>query len=496
MANLKSLAKDTAIYGLSSIVGRFLNYLLFPLHVSVMSVESGGYGVVTNIYAFTAFILVLLIFGMETGFFRFANKKDEDPSTVYSTILTFVGGLSLCFLVLCLAFITPISSLLGYAKNPEFIAIMAIVVTFDAFLSIPYASLRYQQRPLRFAIIKCSYILLNILLNIFFLVACPWLSIHFPSLVDWFYRPDYAVGYVFIANLICVFFQLLLLSPQLRGFRYCFDRVLLRRLLTYTAPLVVLGVVGILNQTIDRMIFPFMFDDKEAASVELGIYGAATKIAMIMAMFTQAFRYAYEPFVFAKSKDDDNRSTYAASMKYFIIFALLAFLAVMFYLDILRYIIAPGYWPGLRAVPIVMTAEIFMGIYFNLSFWYKLIDETRWGAYFSIVGCVIIVTLNVVFIPVYGYMACAWAGLIGYAAIMILSYAVGQKKYPIAYDLKGIGLYVMLAGVLYGAYLLVVPESMVLRILYRTFLLCLFIAYVIKKDLPLRAIPIINRFFK
>lgn len=496
MSNLKTLAKDTAIYGLSSIVGRFLNYLLVPLHVAKLSVESGGYGVVTNIYSMVALILVLLICGMETGFFRYANKDDVNPQTVYSSILIFVGSTSSIFLALCLIFLSPVSGWLGYSNTPEFIAIMAIVVALDAFLSIPYAYLRYQKRPIRFASIKLSYILLSIVLNIFFLSVCPWLNVHYPSMVSWFYNPDYGVGYIFIANLICVLFQLFLLIPQLRGFSYTFDRALMKRIFKYTFPLLILGVVGILNQTVDKIVFPFLFDDKNEASVQLGIYGAATKIAMIMAMFTQAFRYAYEPFVFGKSREGDNRPMYAASMKFFIIFALLAFLAVMFYIDILRYIITPGYWPGLKVVPIVMVAEIFMGIYFNLSFWYKLIDETRWGAYFSIVGCVLIVSLNVLFIPIYGYMACAWAGLAGYVVITVLSYVMGQKKYPINYDLKGIALYTLLAAVLYVISLWVVPSNITLRLLFRTLLLGVFVAYTIKRDLPLHQIPILNRFIK
>lgn len=496
MSKLKSLAKDTAIYGVSSIFGRFLNYLLVPLHTAKFSVESGGYGVVTNIYSITALVLVLLVCGMETGFFRFVNKKEENPQTVYSTILLFVGGNVLIFFLLCFAFLSPIASFLDYGENPEFIGIMVIVVGLDAFLSIPYAYLRYEKRPIRFAVIKLSYIVLCILLNLFFLVWCPWLSKHFPETVSWFYDPDYKVGYVFVANLICVFFQLFLLLPQLRGFTYKFDKKLMKRIFIYTFPLLILGVVGILNQTIDKIIFPFLFDNMNEAKVQLGIYGAAIKIAMIMAMFTQAFRYAYEPFVFGENKEGDHRPIYAAAMKFFIIFALLAFLAVMFYMDILQHIIPSEYWEGLKAVPIVMIAEIFMGIYFNLSFWYKLIDETRWGAYFSIIGCVVIVTLNVVFVPVYGYMACAWAGLIGYAVITLLSYWIGQKKYPVDYDLKAIGRYILLAAFLYVVFLFVVPSNAVLRFLLHTVLLFVFIAYVIKKDLPLNQIPVINRFIK
>ncbi|MBP6980333.1 MAG: polysaccharide biosynthesis protein [Bacteroides sp.] len=496
MAGLKSLAKDTAIYGLSSIIGRFLNYLLVPLYTIKLSAASGGYGVVTNIYAMTALLLVVLTYGMETGFFRFANKKDEDPLKVYSSTLITVGGSSVLFVLFCLVFIEPIAGFLGYADHPEYIAMMAIVVALDAFQCIPFAYLRYRKRPIKFAGIKMLFVVSNILLNLFFLVLCPWLNAHSPQTISWFYDPGYGVGYVFLANLICTSLQMLFFVNELRGFQYVLDKALIKRMFSYSFPILILGLAGILNQTVDKIIFPFLLDNANEARVQLGIYGAASKIAMVMAMFTQAFRYAYEPFVFGKEKDGDSRQTYASAMKFFVIFTLLAFLAVMFYMDILRYIITPDYWPGLKVVPIVMAAEMFMGVYFNLSFWYKLIDETRWGAYFSLIGCVIIVLLNIIFVPIYGYIACAWAGLAGYFTVTLLSYFVGQKKYPINYDLKGIGLYVLLAAVLYVASVFIVPENVVFRLLFRTGLLFVFIAFIVKKDLPLKQIPLLNHFIK
>lgn len=496
MAGLKSLAKDTAIYGLSSIIGRFLNYLLVPLYTIKLSAASGGYGVVTNIYAMTALLLVVLTYGMETGFFRFANKKDEDPLKVYSSTLITVGGSSVLFVLFCLVFIEPIAGFLGYADHPEYIAMMAIVVALDAFQCIPFAYLRYRKRPIKFAGIKMLFVVSNILLNLFFLVLCPWLNAHSPETISWFYDPGYGVGYVFLANLICTSLQMLFFVNELRGFQYVLDKALIKRMFSYSFPILILGLAGILNQTVDKIIFPFLLDNANEARVQLGIYGAASKIAMVMAMFTQAFRYAYEPFVFGKEKDGDSRQTYASAMKFFVIFTLLAFLAVMFYMDILRFIITPDYWPGLKVVPIVMAAEMFMGVYFNLSFWYKLIDETRWGAYFSLIGCVIIVLLNIIFVPIYGYIACAWAGLAGYFTVTLLSYFVGQKKYPINYDLKRIGLYVLLAAVLYVASVFIVPENVVFRLLFRTGLLFVFIAFIVKKDLPLKQIPLLNHFIK
>lgn len=479
MAGLKSLAKDTAIYGVSSIVGRFLNYLLVPVYAAAMSAASGGYGVVTEVYAWTALLMVILTYGMETTFFRFVNKETENPERVYSTVLYMVGGTSLLFAALCMAFLHPLAGMMGYPDHPWYVGMMALVVAMDAFQCMPFAYLRYRKRPIHFAALKLFFIILNILLNVIYYV-----------LMD---GDD--VFYAFFFNLICTSVVMLLLVPQLK-FGGGFDKLLARRMLVYSYPILILGVAGILNQVADKIIFRHIYPDKAEAKTQLAIYGACSKIAMIMAMLTQAFRYAYEPFVFGKSKDKDSKEIYAKTMKYFIIFTLLAFLTVVFYLDILKYILAPDYWEGLRVVPIVMAAEIFMGVYFNLSFWYKLTDETKWGAYFSFAGCAILVLINVLFVPIYSYMACAWAGFAGYAAAMLLSYFVGQKKYPICYDLKGIGRYVALALVLYVVSACLPFKHIVLLLGVRTLLLLLFVAYVVRTDFPLREIPIINRYIK
>ena len=496
MAGLKSLAKDTAIYGLSSIVGRFLNYLLVPLYTAVIPASTGGYGVVSNVYAYTALILVFLTFGMETGFFRFANKSGEHPEKVYANTLIFVGGLSLIFVILCMLFLHPISALLEYPDHPDYIAMMVLVVALDSFQCIPFAYLRYKKRPIKFASIKLFNIIGNILLNLFFLLLCPWLDVHAHQLVSWFYRPEYLVGYIFVSNLIMSLVQMFFFIPELRGFSYRVDKVLMKQMISYSFPILVFGVVGILNQTIDKMIYPFLFDDRQEGLVQLGIYSATSKVAMIMAMFTQAFRYAYEPFVFGKNKEGDNRKMYSAAMKYFFIFSLLAFLAVMFYMDILRYMVARDYWEGLSVVAIVMGAEIFKGIYFNLSFWYKLTDETQWGAYFSIIGCAVILVLNIWLVPTYGYVASAWASVAGYGVITLLSYIIGQKKYPVSYPLKDMAVYLILAAVLFVFSQEVIISNVGLRLVFRTLLLLIFIAYILKKDLPLKTIPFVNRFIK
>ena len=498
MANLKSLAKETAIYGMSSIIGRFLNYLLVPLYTAKLSAASGGYGVITNVYALTAFMLVLLTYGMETGFFRFANKPGLNPTRVYSTILISVFSTSLLFFLLIYGNLNGVAGFLGYADHPEYIGIMAAVVALDAFQSIPFAWLRYKKKAIKFASLKLLFIVMSIGLNLLYFALLPKLYETHPEWVSSFYNPNVGVGYAFGINFVCTASITLLFWPELTGFRYVFDYRLWRQILSYSLPILILGLAGILNQTVDKIIFPFVYDGTEqAARAQLGIYGAASKIAMIMAMLIQAFRYAYEPFVFGKSAEKDNRETYAQAMKYFIIFSLMAFLAVMCYMDLLRYIIAPSYWDGLRVVPIVMLAEIFMGIYFNLSFWYKLTDKTYYGALFSLAGCIVIVLMNILLVPIYGYMACAWAGVAGYGVCMLLSYFIGQREYPIHYDLHCIGRYTALVIILYFISTLVPTEwNLWLRLYINTVLMSIFVAYTVKKDFPLHQLPVVGKWFK
>ena len=498
MANLKTLFKDTALYGMSSIVGRFLNYLLVPLYTAKIAASSGGYGVITNVYAYTALLLVILTFGMETTFFRFVNKEGANPMRTYSTVLIMVGSVALLFVALVLAFINPVSSFMGYSAHEEYVAVMAACVAIDAFQCIPFAYLRYKHRPWKFVALKMLFIVLNIMLNIVYFVVLPAMysnpSTHgFAASV---YDPNVGVGYVFRLNLFCTAIITFFFWKELTGFRWVFDKILFRKMLSYSWPILLLGITGILNQTADKILFPIVSPGAEG-HVQLGIYGAAAKIAMIMAMITQAFRYAYEPFVFGSAKEKGSRDTYAKAMKYFIIFTLLAYLVVVGYLDVLKYIIGRDYWEGLKVVPVVMAAEIMMGVYFNLSFWYKLIDKTIYGAWFSGVGCVVLVLINVLLIPKYGYMACAWAGVAGYGTAMLLSYFVGQKKYPINYPLKSITVYICIAA-LFTAIMLYTPQSLpkALRLGINTLLIILFVAHIIHYDFPISSLPVIGRHFR
>ena len=501
---LKALAKDTAIYGLSSIVGRFLNYLLVPLYTVTIPSASGGYGEITNVYAFTGLILVILTFGMETTFFRFANDAKERPSTVFSTALGIVSLLIVVFLALIFGFLPEISESLQYADHPEWVWMMSVVVSLDAFQAIFFSLLRFQKRPIKFASLKLLFIFVNIILNLIWFALLPTLYKNHTEpgtlydIVHRLYSPTDIQGYAFSINLFCTSIITLFFIPEMKQMfgQWCFDVRLLRRMLSYSWPILVLGIAGILNQTVDKMIFPFVYPDAVEGKVQLGIYGACVKVAMIMAMITQAFRYAYEPIVFAKSKDSDAKEMYAASMKYFIIFTLLAFLVVIGYMDILKYIIGTDYREAIPTIPVVMAAEIMMGIYFNLSFWYKLIDRTIWGAWFSLAGCAVLIAVNIIFIPRIGYWACAWGGFAGYATSMLLSYFVGQRKNKIDYPLRSIGLYTLLAGVLFGVMTLL-PDTWhpALRIAINTLLIGLFMAYIIRTDLPLCSLPVVGRYF-
>ena len=484
---MQKLAKETAIYGASSIVGKFLNWLLVPLYTYVLE-SSGEYGIVTNLYAWTALLLVILTYGMETGFFRFANKRREEADRVYSTALTSVFTTSLLFAVCCVAFARPIAHAMGYGSHPEFIAMMAVIVSMDAFGSIPFAYLRYKNRPVKFAALKLFMIAVNIAFNLFFLVACPWIATKNAALIDWFYDPGYGVGYVFVSNLISTTLVTLALLPEVFRVKFNFDGALLRRMLRYSLPLLILGIAGIMNQTVDKIIFPFLMDDQAEAQTQLGIYGACFKVAMVMMMFTQAFRYAYEPFIFAKHRDKNSKEAYADAMKYFVLFSFLIFLGMVFYLDLLKYLIRSDYWEGLRVVPIVLWSYIFQGVFFNLSLWYKLLDKTMNGAWFSILGVVITLAVNVAFVPRYGYMASAWASFACYSVMMLVSYFFGQKYMPIRYDLKSMGLYLVLTLALFGASFLVQTDSMPVNLAYRTALLAVFIVVLIKRDFPLSAL--------
>lgn len=496
MANLKSLAKDTAIYGLSSIMARFINYLLVPIQTAKFNAAGGQYGIITNVYAYVALLIILLTYGMETTFFRFMSKEGEEPKKVYATTLKTVGFTSLLFALIVIVFLNPIAGVLGYTDHPEYILVMYLTVAIDAFTAIPFAYLRCKHRPVKFATLKVLNITFNIILNLLYLVVLPYFKFNLFGIYDANFSLD--VVWIFYINIFCSVATMLMLGKELVALKNPFDWATCKRMLSYTWPLLVMGLAGQLNQCASQIIFPYVFDGTAAeARTQLGIYGACIKIAMIMVMITQAFRYAYEPFVFGKSKDKDNKETYAKAMKFYIIFTLLAFLCVMGYMDILRHIVGRSYWEGLEIVPIVMAAEIMFGIFFNLSFWYKLTDRTIWGAYFSGIGAVVLIAMDILMIPQFSYWACAWAGFVSYAVSMVLSYISGQKYYPINYPIKDIIVYFVVAALLFvGISLTNAQLPTFAALAFNTLLIVAFIVFIVKRDFPLSSLPVIGKKFR
>lgn len=494
------MVKETAVYGMSSIVGRFLNWCLVPLYVYLFPADE--YGVVSYLYSFTAVMLVILNYGMETGFFRFANRE-KDPDEVYTTSLLSVGSTSLLFIVLLTLFIGPISEALLVAEHPGYVWLLGVTVAIDAFSNLPFAYLRYKKRAFRFAGIKLLNVGMNIGLNLLFLVGCPRLMTSAPGIVSWFYEPlggdSLGIGWIFVANLISTIVVLLCLLPELSGRRCVFRGELMRRMLRYSWPLLVLGVAGILSQNMGQMLIPYMFKgEDEAARTMVGIYGANIKIAIVMVMFTQAFRYAYEPFIFARGKGDDAErlQSYRDAMKFFVIFGAFIFLGVMYYLPVIKHFVSPGYWSGLDVVPIMMCAELCFGVFFNLSLWYKLTDRTEWGMYMSLLCFGLMLGLNLWFVRFIGipngYVGSAWAALLSYGIIMVVSYFVGRHYYPIGYPVKRIAAYCAVAGVLYwlGVYVIVTP-MLWLTLALRTLLLVVYILIVVRHEhvpLPIKGI--------
>jgi O-antigen/teichoic acid export membrane protein len=441
-SKLRNLAGQTAIYGLSSILGRFLNYLLVPLHT--LQYTTDQYGVITEMYAYVAFLVVLLTYGMETTFFRFLNRKGYDGLQVYSTVLFSVLSTSIIFIAVALMFNQPIANWLRYPDENEYVIWFAIIVGLDAISSIPLAKLRSENKAIRFASVNLISIVVNIGLNVFFVYYCIEAykaGVH-NWFVDTFYNPQIGVGYVFIANLISGIVKFLLVTPGILGIRVKPSYSLWKELIVYTSPLLFAGLAGIINETLDRVILKRMLIEDLGNTValsELGIYGACYKISIIISLFIQAFRYAAEPFFFSQAEEKDSGATYTKVMNIFVAVCGLIFLGVMFYLDVLKYFIPnQDYWVGLKVVPILLMANICLGIYYNQSIWYKLSDKTIMGAYISVVGALITIGFNLLLIPHLGYMGSAWATLICYASMVVLSFYLGRKYYPIPYEMKSI----------------------------------------------------------
>lgn len=488
-SGIKALAKDTVIYGATNIISKFLNWLLAPFYIRILA-NSAEYGIVTNLYAWVSVVLVVLTLGLETGLFRFINgnnstaKGNQGEATgesqrVYATCFKLLLFVVTCFLFLTLPNSVGIATLIGYPSQPEFISIFLLIVAMDALLSIPFAYLRYQRRPWRFACYKFLFILLNIGLNIFFLLLCPYLESRGIALPRWLYRPDYGVGYIFISNLIATSVELICMLPIMQPAFRGFERSLVQPLLRYCLPLVLLGLAGILNKMAGQILLPMLYSDRIEGMTALGIYGGNLKIAVVMVMFIQAFRFAYDPFVFSKMKAMDSGEAYRVAMNYFVLFGTLIFLGVLYFIDLFKHIVAPDYYSGLVVVPIVMASEILFGIYYNLSVWYKVSDHTSYGALFSIIG--LVVTLAVIFlgVPKYGFVACAWSAFACNGVMLLLSYFIGQRIHPIRYDVGRILGMLALMLLFYLIGMQVSPASIPLRLTLRSLLLLGYIGLLI-----------------
>lgn len=480
MNPLKKLAGETAIYGVSSILGRLLNWLLVPLYTNIFA--EAEYGIVTNLMAYVAMTLVILTYGLETGYFRFANDETY-KSKVYSTTFFSVTSTSLLFLLTFFLFIDPIASFLNVGDRSTILVLLALTLALDAITSLPFAKLRQQNRPMRYAFIKLSNIGVNLSLNLFFLLLCPSLNTWFPDLgVTRIWDPEIGIGYIFIAMFVASLFNLILLLPDLVKTELQFDIALLRKVLTYSSPILVVSIAAQINLNVDKMLMPKLISDASEALAQTGIYGANFKLAVIMTLFIQAFRFAFEPFFFSQNKDESSKQLYADVLKYFVIFGILIFLGVMFYLDIVKILIGPEFHVGLGIVPIVLLANFFLGVFFSLSLWYKLTDKTRFGAYMALGGAAITLILNVVLVPKMGFYGAAIAILVCSLFMTITSYVLGQKYYPIPYQLKRIGLYFGMGMILYFVSTHIQFENHWLKMLAKTPLIVLFLVIVLKKE--------------
>ncbi|MGZ5010112.1 MAG: lipopolysaccharide biosynthesis protein [Methylobacter sp.] len=449
MSIIKKLASQTAVYGLSSIFGRFLNYLLVPLYTYYFT--AAEYGVVSEFYAYAGFFSVLLLFGFETGYFRFCDKEQPGRDVAYSTALLFVVLVNLGFFALILLVNTRLSAALNYANHPEYVLWFSMILILDAIAAIPFARLRAENKAFRFAGIKIFEILVTVLLSLFFIVYCP--KVYAENSQSWIapiYNPAIGVGYIFIANLIASGFKFLLLAPQLSGLAWGFDQALFDRMIRYSLPMVVIGFAGIINEMLDRVLLKYLLPYDNLTNMKmLGIYSACYKLSILMSLFIQAFRYAAEPFFFAYAGKSDARQVYAVVLKFFVIFCVFIFLLVTLFIDFFKYFVGDEFRAGLEVVPILLLANLCLGIYINLSIWYKLTDRTLMGAFVSIAGAALTIVLNVWWIPLFGYVGSAWATLACYGSMAIVSYLLGQKYYPVKYDVTrligyiglGIGLY-------------------------------------------------------
>ena len=469
-------------------VGRFLNYLLVYVHTRAFM--PAQYGIVTEMYAYVAFLIILFTYGMETAYFRASTLDDEHAPKAYGTALLSLILTSTLFIGLASMFAQPIADLLRYPNNQEYVIWFALIVGLDAISTIPMARLRQESRSVKFVMVNLGNVGINVLLNLFWLVYCKQ---NFEAgdtnwLIDTFYNPEIGVGYVFIANLFASAFKFLLLTPMFRGVSLKIDRVQMKRMLIYGSPLLIAGLAGIMNETLDRILLKWILiplHGEEYAMTQVGIYGACYKLSIIIMLFLQAFRYAAEPFFFSHEKEKGSRDTYSQIMTYFVVVCMSIFLMVTLYLDLFKYFIAQEeYWVGLDVVPILLLANVFLGIYYNQSVWYKLSGKTRFGAYIALVGATITVVMNFYLIPRIGYMGSAWATLACYFTMMLLSFIWGKKHYPIPYNIPRVLTYIFLGLVIFAIHTILPDFGTVINFFVSALLLGVFLLIFVLLEKP------------
>jgi len=490
---LQKLAGQTAIYGLPSIIGRLLNYLLVPLHTGKFTTSE--YGEIIEMYSYVAFLVVLLTYGMETAYFRFESKKNSNHQTIFSTVLISLFSSTVLFISFATFFANDIATLLKYSDNSEYVIWFAYIVGLDALSSIPMARLRIENKAIRFASVNMANILVNIGLNVFWIGYC--MPAHNAGesnfILNTFYSPEIGIGYVFIANLFATVVKFLLLTPSLLKVNFTFSKSILKDMFIYGGPLLIASIAIIINETSDKILLKWLLLDDLGlynAKAQVGIYGGVYKLSIIISLFIQAFRYAAEPFFFSQEKEKDSKDTYALIMKYFVIICSVIFLTVMLYLDQLkRFVNNEEYWEGLHIVPILLFANIFLGIFYNLSVWYKLNGKTKYGAFIAVIGAIITLVLNVILIPKIGYTGSAWATLACYGTMAVISYVLGQKHYKINYSLKSIFFYLGVSFVFYlASTLLNLPEESLLKFGVNSMILLTFLSMIFVLEKPKKAL--------
>jgi O-antigen/teichoic acid export membrane protein len=470
---IKKLAGQTLVYGLSNMLGRFLNYLLVPLHTIVLG--KFFYGKLTYIYGSTAILLVLLTYGLETGFFRFASKKEEDYNKVLGTSLYSIIFSTSLFILLSIIFKNLWQ---GYfeVNNYRIVLYFILIISFDVLNAIPFAKLRIDERPVKFMFVKLVGIFVNIALNLFYLLLCRKLyEIGNTGFLARIYKPELVLDYVLIANLVSSAVTFIVLLPEIIKVKPSFDFSLLKRILKYSLPILLIGLAGQFNDNIDKLLIPKLINDPNPME-QLGIYGANFKLSVLMVLFIQMFRYAAEPFFFKNSENADAKKLYADVMNYFIIFGLIIFLGVMFYIDILKYFIAEEFREGLFVVPILLIAKLIFGILFSLSIWFKVTDKTKFGILVAVIGALITISLNVILLPRIGYLGSALASLFSYTVMLVVSYYLSTKHYLIKYNFKKIAFYFILAFILYIISKIVKTEVKIIYLSINTILLLGFIS--------------------